>query len=105
MLLSYLLPNFEVKGLWSAFWFLLILILLNSTIVPIISFLTLPLTIFTLGFFYLVINLSTILVVANFTSGVEITGNWLESYSVALIISICLTVGNYLVNGLEKIFS
>jgi putative membrane protein len=102
LLLSYLLKNFHVQGAWPAFWFLLVLTILNWTIVPVIKILTLPITILTFGIFYLVLNLTVILIVANSTSGISIDGNFLQKYLAALLISVSLALGNFFVNKVEK---
>ena len=102
LLLSYGLSNFHVQGAWPAFWFLLVLTVLNWTIVPIIKVLTLPITILTFGIFYLLLNITIVLVVANSTSGISIEGNFLQKYSVAFLISVSLAVGNFFVNKIEK---
>ena len=48
----------------------------NAWVKPILVFLTLPLTLVTLGFFLLVINALMILLVAKLVNGFKVTGFW-----------------------------
>jgi putative membrane protein len=56
LLISRLLPGIHVTGFWNALWAAAILGVLNAVVRPILVILTLPLTIFTLGFFIIIIN-------------------------------------------------
>lgn len=53
---AYLLPGVTVDGFTSALWAALILGLINTFIKPILTLLTLPLTVITLGIFYFILN-------------------------------------------------
>lgn len=64
----------------------LLLGLLNTVVRPVLIVLTLPLTFVTLGFFLLVINALTLLLVAWLVPGFQITGFW-EGFFVALFVS------------------
>ena len=54
---------------------------------PLLVFLTLPLTLVTLGFFLLVINALMLMLVAKIVSGFQITGFW-TAFFASLFISI-----------------
>ncbi len=56
VLVSYLLPGVHVAGFGSALIAALVLGLVNTLIRPVLVLLTIPVTIFTLGLFLLVIN-------------------------------------------------
>lgn len=103
--LSQILENFNINGIWSAVLFLIILTLLNWTVVPVIKFFALPLNFLTFGILYLIINIASIFVAANLTSGIEIKGEGFEKYFIALIISVFLALGNGLVNTFFKVDS
>ena len=67
----------------------LVLGLLNSTVKPLLVFLTIPISIVTLGLFLLVINAVIILMAAYFVDGFAVDGFWW-----ALLLSIVLTLIN-----------
>ncbi|MDH4394155.1 MAG: phage holin family protein [Limnobacter sp.] len=56
MAVAYLLPGVTVDSFTSALWAALILGLINTFIKPILTLLTLPLTVITLGIFYFILN-------------------------------------------------
>lgn len=87
---SYLLPGAEV-GLISALIVAVVLGVINAFIKPIVSLLTLPLTIVTLGLFSLVINALFIILAAKVVPGFSIAGFW-----TALFFSIILSLINAL---------
>lgn len=74
----------------------LIVYILNKTVKPILVKLTIPITGITLGLFYPFINLF-ILKVADWILGSHFN---LENFFIALIISILISVSNFLVDGL-----
>lgn len=53
---TYLLPSIQVAGFGSALIAALVLGLINTLVRPVLALLTLPLTVITLGLFYLVLN-------------------------------------------------
>lgn len=75
MLTSYLLPGVDVSDFFSALFFAALLALLNATVKPLLIIFTLPLTVFTLGLFLLVINAVVILMADDFIPGVEVDGS------------------------------
>ena len=85
------LQGVEVKGFGSAIIVAILLALVNTFIKPIIVFLTLPLTIVTLGLFIFVVNALMIMLVDSITDEFNV-----ESFSWALLFGIVLSV----VNGL-----
>jgi putative membrane protein len=97
MLTSYLLPGIEVSDFLSALFFAALLALLNATIKPLLIIFTLPLTVFTLGLFLLVINAVVILMVDDFIPGVQVDGFWW-----ALIFSLILTIMTSMLEGMTK---
>lgn len=73
---SHILPGLVVKDTTDAILFGLILGILNSVVRPILTLLTLPITIFTLGLFLLVINVFTFWLASEISYGVHITTFW-----------------------------
>jgi len=70
----------------------IVLGLLNVFVKPIIVLFTLPVTIFTLGLFYLVINASIILLCDHFVDGFEV-----NSFLTALLFSVILSLSQSIV--------
>lgn len=98
-IVAYFLPKIlsgvQVADFTSAIIFAIVLGLLNLIVRPILSLLSLPITILTLGLFSLVINALIILLADKFTEGINVDGFWW-----ALIFSVALSV---ITSILEKI--
>ncbi len=92
---GYLLPGVSVASFGVALILALVLSLLNVTLRPILVILTIPVTIFTLGLFLLVINAIIILVADYFVNGFNVAG-----FLWALIFSIVLSIINAILNGI-----
>lgn len=73
---AYLLPGIAVASFGSAMIAALVLGLLNTLIKPILVFLTLPITILTLGLFLLVINALVFWFAGSILSGFKVNGFW-----------------------------
>lgn len=76
LLTSKIVPGFKIKGLFSALMAALIIGFANAFIWPILFFLTLPITIITLGLFTFVINAAVLKISAAILPGFEISGWW-----------------------------
>lgn len=87
VLLASFLPGVVVAGYWTAIIVALVLALLNLIVKPVLIFLTLPVTVVTLGLFLFVINAIIILLVDAFVGGFEVSGFW-----TALLFSILLSI-------------
>ncbi|WP_436516171.1 phage holin family protein [Ekhidna sp. To15] len=94
---SYLLPGVYVDGFVTAVIIAVLLSLLNVTVKPLLILLTIPLTIFTLGLFLLVINALIILMADSIVPGFEVQSFWW-----ALIFSLLLSLINSLLSDLSK---
>jgi putative membrane protein len=86
---SYLLPGVQVDSFITAIFVAVLLALLNATLRPILILFTLPITLFTFGFFLLVINAIMIFLVANWITGFEVSGFWW-----AVLFSILISIVN-----------
>jgi putative membrane protein len=73
---SYLFEGVKIKSFFTAFGVAILLGLINMFIKPLILFLTLPLTILTLGLFVLVINAWMLMIVDKLVEGFEIKSFW-----------------------------
>ncbi len=74
MITAYLMPGFEIKGFVSALIAALVIGIANAVVYPLLVFLTLPITILTLGLFLLVVNGIFLKICAAFVPGFEIDG-------------------------------
>ena len=94
--LSYLVPGVYVSSLIGALMVAVVLSLLNTFLKPILVFLTIPVTLFTLGLFLLVINAIIILICDYFIDEFRVDG-----FLTALIFSVLLSISQSVLN---KIF-
>lgn len=74
LLSAYLISGFHVESFYTAAIVALVLALLNVTLKPILTILTLPLNLITLGLFSFVINAGLILLIASFVKGFTVDG-------------------------------
>jgi len=87
-LIANLMPGVEVTSMSMAILVSAILIILNVFVKPILIFLTLPITVVTLGLFLLVINAGIILLTSKLLgAGFKVDGFW-----VAMLFSIILAM-------------
>lgn len=84
---AFILPGIHVRSLGSALAAAAVLGLLNMFIKPILVFLTLPITIVTLGLFVIVINALLLMLAGSIVSGFEIMSFW-WAVGGAIIVSI-----------------
>ena len=82
---SHILPGLVVKNTLDAIFFGLILGVINSIVRPILTLLTLPITIFTLGLFLLIINGFTFWLASEISYGVHINSFWGAFWGGAII--------------------
>ena len=87
MILSYVMRGVRVDAFSTAIIVSVVLALLNLFIKPLIVLFTLPVTIFTLGLFLLVINALIILLCTEIVGGFEVDSFW-----TALLFSIILSL-------------
>ena len=92
MIISHLMKGVIVDEFMSALTVAVVLALLNLFVKPILVVLTFPVTILTLGFFYLVINAAMILVCDHFIDGFKVSTFW-----TAMLFSIILSLSQSIV--------
>jgi len=88
-----IVPGFSIDSWTSALIVAFILGVLNIFIKPILLFLTLPVTILTLGLFMFVINALLLIIASKLVSGFQI-----ESFGTAIIAAVVITIISSLVN-------
>lgn len=76
LLAAYLLPGVHIADYTTAVFLALVLALLNTFLKPVLIFLTLPMTLLTLGLFLLVINALIVLMASHFVKGFQVDGFW-----------------------------
>ncbi|WNM19309.1 phage holin family protein [Flavobacterium capsici] len=92
MVVAYLMKGVIVDEFTTALSVAIVLALLNFFVKPILVLFTLPITIFTLGLFLLVINACIILLCSHFVDGFEVASFW-----TAMLFSIILSLSQSLV--------
>ena len=78
----------------------LVLSLVNAILKPIIQFISLPITVLTLGIFYLVVNALMLELAAWASTGMFGSGIALDGFGAAFLGSIVISIVSALVNGL-----
>ncbi len=76
MAVAYLMPSIKVTSFVSALLAAFALGLVNTLIRPVLTFLTLPISVLTLGFFYLVLNGLLFWMVGKVLEGFTVDGFW-----------------------------
>ena len=94
---SALLSGVQVDDFWVAILVGLVLGIINVTVKPILTVLTLPFTILTLGLFLLVINAAMVMLTHSIVPGFQVAGWWS-----ALFFSIIMSLLNLIVADLKK---
>ena len=88
VIVAYILPGVHLVDFWQAVLLAAVLSLLNASVKPLLIFLTIPATIFSLGLFLLVINALIIEIAAWILK----PGFMVDSFWWALIFSILLSI-------------
>lgn len=88
---AYILPGISVADFFTGIVIAALLALLNMTVKPVLIFLTIPITLVTLGLFLLVINAFIVIIAAQIIPGFVVDGFWW-----ALLFSIILSLINSL---------
>lgn len=82
---AYILPGVSVSSFLAALVTAVVLALINAIIRPVLFLLTLPINIFTLGLFSLVINALLIMLTSIIVPGFEVAGfGWALLFGIAL---------------------
>jgi putative membrane protein len=97
LLVSRVVPGFEVASLWTALWAALIFGFVNALIRPILLAISLPLSILSLGLFTLVIDAAVMALTAWLVPGFDVRG-----FLAALIGWVLVSVGSMIVSSLLR---
>jgi putative membrane protein len=93
---SFIFHGISFSNKPSLFISALLLGLANAIIRPVVIWLTIPLTIFTFGFFLLVINALMMLLVSSMVSGFKVSGFWTAFFSSIFIAILSFIVGVFI---------
>ena len=97
MISAYVIPGVYVDGFLVAVVVAVILALVNLVIKPVVTILTLPINILTLGLFTFIINALMILLVSSIVPGFTVVG-WIS----AILFSIVLSLVDGILDALTK---
>lgn len=97
LITAYLLPGVRVDSIITAVIVAVVLSFLNSFLKPLMILLSLPITVYTLGLFLLVINTCIILMTARIVKGFYVDGFWS-----AMWFSIVLSLVNSVLEAIRK---
>lgn len=100
----WLVPGIDIIGGTSA-WagialFALVLSLVNISVKPILQVLSLPVTVLTLGIFYLIVNTLMLYVAAWLANGIFQVGFDIATFGSAFVASIVISIVSSVVNAL-----
>jgi putative membrane protein len=93
---AYILDGVHVKDSMTAVLVAVVLGLLNSFVKPLLIIITIPITVFTLGLFLLVINVLIIKWVSDLVPGFRVDG-WVYALLFSLVVSIATSLMESLV--------
>ncbi|MBI2476640.1 phage holin family protein [Candidatus Uhrbacteria bacterium] len=83
--IAYLVPGFHVDSMWTALIAALVIGVINAVLRPILTILTLPITILTLGLFSIVINALLLWLASSLVPGFSIDTFWSAALSAILL--------------------
>lgn len=92
---AHIIPGVEVADLTSALIVAVVLGIINTFLKPILTILTLPITIVTLGLFSLVLNALLIMLASRIVTGFTVSG-----LLPAILFSIVLSIVNSILNSI-----
>lgn len=89
------LPGVTIDSFGTALLVALVLAFLNAIVKPVLTVLTIPITLFTLGFFLLVINAVIIILAEKLVDGFHVKG-FFTALLFSLVLSLCTGILNLL---------
>lgn len=92
---SKIIPGIVVSDFGTALIVAIVLGLLNAFLKPILVFLTIPITILTLGLFYLVINVLMVYLAAYLVGGFAVSG-----FIAALLFSFVVSIVTWIIDAI-----
>jgi putative membrane protein len=96
LIVAHVVPGFYVTGLTGALWAAAVIGLINATLGLLVKLITLPLTVLTLGLFWLIINAIMLEIASVFAPGFRIAGFWAAFWG-AIVLSLVNMILRWLV--------
>jgi len=87
LIVAYMIPGIQVSGVGTALIAAIVIGLINATLGLILKILTFPLTILTLGLFWLVINALMLQLASSLVPGFYVSGFWAAFFG-AIVLSL-----------------
>ena len=100
LLAAYLVPGIVVESFYTALILAFVWGVINLTVKPILTILTLPVSILTLGLFSFVINALLLWFLGTVIKGFEVDG-FIAAFLGALVIAIAVWAGNVLLKSVN----
>ncbi|MFH0893918.1 MAG: phage holin family protein [Bacteroidota bacterium] len=94
---AYILPGVSIDRFTTAILVALVISVLNFFLRPLLILLTLPVTVFTLGLFLIVINAIIILIATEWVDGFKV-----ESFGYAVLFSVVLSLTTSILESFNK---
>jgi putative membrane protein len=91
IVVAYLFPGIQLQGLGTALIAPIVIGLINATIGLILKIVTFPITLLTLGLFWLVINALMLMLASFFVPGFIVAGFW-SAFFGAIVMSVVSTI-------------
>jgi putative membrane protein len=95
IIVARVVPGFYMRGFGTALWAAIIIGLINATLGALLKLITLPLTVLTLGIFWLVINALMLWLATAFVPGFHVSG-----FGAAFVGAVVLMLVNMLFRAL-----
>lgn len=99
---AYVVPGFHVDNFTTALVAAVVLGVVNTFIKPILSFMTAPLSVVTLGLFAFVVNAVVLFIVSYFVPGFKVDG-WVAAILGAVVLSVVATVLSSVLKDVGKL--
>ena len=96
LITAYIVPGFDVENFPAALLAAIVLGVINTFIKPVLLFLTLPLTVITLGLFIFVVNAIVLRLTTLVVPGFAVDG-WMPAILGAIVLSLTSTILSMLV--------
>ena len=97
LIVAHVVPGFHVSGFGAALWAVIVIALVNATLGLFLKVITLPLTILTLGIFWIVINALMLELASVFVPGFRVA-----SFGAAFLGALVLMLVNMLFKWLVR---
>lgn len=95
LIVSYLIPGFDIEGIWAALVATVIIGIINTFVKPVLKIITFPITIVTFGISAFLTNVLLLLLASKIVPGFNI-----DNFLSAAISSILLTLTSWFLNKL-----